>query len=242
VFLYQLLAEKAEVPAAAGGAKASVFDPCASRGEAGLQRAVRSLAAAAGCDLEPLPTEGQAPCCSYGGQVAVAHPAYARYVVQARIQAGPHPYVAYCSNCRDSFAAAGKPAWHLLDLVFGLNGPDRVPPTVTDRRRNRILLKNQLLREYWGEPGPAPEAAMDLTISPELQRKLDQARLLEAEVAAVVDHCERTGQKLEDPGTGSFTGHLLVGHLTCWVEYRPRPGGGFELLNAYAHRMGLEGE
>ena len=83
---------------------------------------------------------------------------------------------------------------------------------------------------------------MDLTISPELRRKLDQARLLEGEVAAVIQHCERTGRKLEDPAAGSFTGHLLVGHLTCWVEYRPLPGGGFQLLNAYAHRMTVEGE
>jgi Fe-S oxidoreductase len=242
VFLYQLLAEQAFVAPVAGAARASVFDPCASRGEPALQRAVRSLAGRAGCDLQPLPTEGQAPCCGYGGQVAVAHPAYAHYVVQERLKAGPDPYIAYCSNCRDSLVAAGKPAWHLLDLVFGLNGPDRVAPTVSDRRRNRILLKNQLLQEYWREPGQPEEAPMDLTIAPELRRKLDQIRLLETEAATVVDHCERTGQKLEDSATGSFTGHLLVGHLTCWVEYRPLPGGGFELLNAYTHRMSLEGE
>jgi Fe-S oxidoreductase len=243
VFLYQLLLEQGAVPAASGRGPASVFDPCASREEPDLQRTVRDLAAAAGCALEPLPAEGRmAQCCSWGGQVAVAHPAYARYVVQQRITAGPRPYITYCSNCRDVFAAAGKPAWHILDLAFGLNGPDRLPPTVTERRRNRIRLKHQLLREYWGEAGEPEEAPMDLAIAPELKRKLDQDRLLETDLAAVVEHCERTGQKLVDPATGSFTGHLLVGHSTCWVEYRPRSGGGFELLNAYAHRMSLDGE
>ncbi len=82
---------------------------------------------------------------------------------------------------------------------------------------------------------------MNLTIAPELRQKLDQARLLEADLAAVVEHCERTGRKLLDPATGSFSGHFVVGHTTCWAEYRPVPGG-FELLNAYAHRMSLEGE
>ena len=61
------------------------------------------------------------------------------------------------------------------------------------------------------------------------------------DLAAVVEHCERTGRKLLDPDAGSFSGHLVVGHTTCWAEYRPVPGG-FELINAYAHRMSLEGE
>jgi Fe-S oxidoreductase len=242
IFLYQRLQERGPVQPGAGRVRASVFDPCACRKEPELRRTVRALAERAGCDLEPLPGEDLMPCCSYGGQVAVAHPAYARYVVQARTQAGPHPYVTYCSNCRDSFAAAGKPAWHVLDLVFGLNGPDRVPPTVSERRRNRIRLKNQMLREYWGESGQPEEEPMDLVIPPELKAKLDQARLLEAEVAAVVEQCEATGRKLVDPVAGTFTGHQAVGHLTCWVEYRILPGGGRELVNAYAHRMSLEGE
>jgi len=242
VFLYQLLLEQGGFPPAAGGGPVSVFDPCASREEPGLQRAVRALAEAAGCALEPLAAEGrQAQCCSWGGQVAVAHPAYARFVVKERTSAGPRPYLTYCSNCRDVFAAAGKPVRHILDLLFGLNGPERRPPTVTERRRNRILLKNQMLREYWGEADAPEEPPMNLRIAPELQQKLDQARLLEADLAAVVEHCERTGRKLLDPDTGSFSGHLVVGHTTCWAEYRPVPGG-FELINAYAHRMSLEGE
>jgi Fe-S oxidoreductase len=241
VSLYQVLAAH-PAPAAAAGLRASVFDPCASRDQPELQRAVRELAGRAGIELEPLPAEQRlVQCCSWGGQVAVAHPAYGRYVVRERIQAGALPYITYCSNCRDLFAAAGKPAWHILDLVFGLNGPGRMPPTVSERRRNRVRLKNQLLQACWGEAGQPEEAGMELRIAPELKAKLDQALLLEAEVAAVVEHCERTGRKLVDPATGNFTGHLRVGHSTCWAEYRPAPGG-FELVNAYAHRMNLEGE
>jgi len=241
VFLYDLFLEHGSVPALPERRTASVFDPCASRGEPVLQRTIRTLAERAGLALEPLPRSGRlAQCCSYGGQVAVANPPYTRHVVQERITAGEHPYLAYCSNCRDIFAKAGKPAWHILDLLFGLNGPDRLPPTLTERRDRRLALRRGMLEEFWNER-LAPEAApMDLMISPELRQKLSDGYLLETDVAAVVEHCERTGRKVVDPSRGSFHGHLLIGQMTYWAEYRPAPGGGFELLNAYGHRMAIE--
>ena len=242
LFLYELFqAQGASMPATAPRT-ASVFDPCASREEPGLQRTIRALAEAGGFTLEPLPMEGRlAQCCSWGGQVAVAHPPYAREVVRDRIAARDLPYITYCANCRDIFAKAGKPAWHILDLLFGLNGPDRVPPTLTERRRNRQVLKRQALAAFWDETSAPEEPSMDLKITPELRRKLDDEHLLETEIAAVIDHCERSGRKILDPATGHFHGHLLIGCLTFWAEYRPAAGG-FELVNAYAHRMRIEGE
>ena len=241
VFLYELLLEHGPVPALPGRGPASVFDPCASRGEPGLQQTIRTLARTAGFDLEPLPMEKRlAQCCSWGGQVAVANPPYTRHVVKERISEGGSPYLAYCINCRDIFAKAGKPTWHILDVLFGLNGPDRLPPSLTERRAHRLALRREVREVFWNET-PEPEAApMNLAISPELRRKLSDAYLLEADVAAVVEACERTGRKVVDPERGTFFGHLMIGPMTYWAEYRPAPSGGFELLNAYAHRMAIE--
>ena len=242
LFLYDLLLEQGAAPADPERRTASVFDPCASREEPALQRTIRALAARQGCALEPLPMEGRlAQCCSWGGQVEIAHPPYARQVARDRVSAGQLPYITYCSNCRDIFARAGKPAWHILDLLFGLNGPDRLPPTLTERRRNRRALKGHLLQAFWNETREPEEPPMNLTIAPELRRKLDDEHLLETEIAAVIEHCERTGRKVLDPATGHFHGHLLIGNLTTWAAYRPAPEG-FELINAYAHRMRIEGE
>lgn len=241
ITLYELLLEHATIPALPERETVSVFDPCASRHDPDVQQAVRRLAEKAGFDLQPLPRSGPlAQCCSWGGQVAVAHPPYAQFVVKERITAGDHPYLAYCSNCRDSFARAGKPVRHILDAVFGLSGPERTPPTFTERRLRRLALKRELLAEFWNETLPEETPAMDLTIAPELRRKLSEACLLEADLAAVVEHCEQTGHKIVDPARGSFHGHRMIGPMTHWVEYRPDPGGGFELLNAYAHRMAIE--
>lgn len=239
--LYELLLEHEAIPVIPERETVSVFDPCASRHDPGVQQAVRQLAEKAGYQLQPLPMSGElAQCCSWGGHVAVAHPPYAAFMVKERISAGEHPYLAYCSNCRDSFAKAGKPVRHILDVVFGLGGADRTPPTLTERRARRLALKRALLAAYWNETLPEEKSAMDLTIAPELRAKLSDAYLLEGDMAAVIDHCERTGCKVEDPTTGRFFGHLQLGPMTYWVEYQPGPRGGFELLNAYAHRMAIE--
>jgi hypothetical protein len=172
----------------------------------------------------------------------VACPPYAQQVVKDRTSVSSQPYITYCINCRDIFASAKKRAWHILDLVFGLNGSDRLPPTLTERRNNRITLKRQVLKEFWNETAEQEEPRMELTISPELGRKLNDAYLLETDLAAVVEHCERSGKKILDPATGTFSGHLLIGNMTYWAEYRSAPFGGFELVNAYGHRMSIEGE
>lgn len=242
VFLYDLILQQGITqPLGAPGTTASVFDPCASREEPGVQQAVRALAEKAGFELAPLPLEGKlAQCCSFGGQVAVAHPPYAHRVVATRIAEGGHPYISYCSNCRDIFARAGKPCWHILDIQLGLNGPDRAPPTLTERRINRLVLKRRVLEEFWKEVGEMGKPRMDLIVSAELGQKLSDEWILETEIATVIEACEKSGRRILDPATGSFFGHHQIDHMTYWVEYAPRSDGSFELRNAYGHRMRIE--
>lgn len=219
---------------------ASVFDPCSSRSLPVSQTAIRQMAEAAGFQLTELPLSGNvAACCSWGGQGAVAHPPYAQSVVKSRITAGEHPYITYCANCRDIFASAGKPAWHILDILLELNGPERRPPTVSQRRVNRLAMKERLLTEFWGEAPGKEETGMNLIMSDALRQKISDERLLESDLANVIAYCEETGRKLWNRSAGTFSGHRLVGPLTCWVEYRLVPEG-FELIRAYSHRMRIE--
>jgi hypothetical protein len=162
-------------------------------------------------------------------------------VVSARITQNDLPYVAYCANCRDIFASAQKPVYHILDLMFGLHGPNRVPPTLTERRNNRIRLKKQVLSEFWrDEPTMEPEKSpINLYIPPEVRQKLNDDMLLEPEIARVVEHCERSGRKIQHPESGNFSGHLQIGNLTYWAEYHPSEDG-FVLVKAYSHRMSID--
>jgi hypothetical protein len=73
----------------------------------------------------------------------------AKTVVAQRTEMSPLPYITYCTNCRDIFAKDGKPAVHLLDLLFDLNLIERTPPTWTKRRPNREELKRNMEKTLW---------------------------------------------------------------------------------------------
>lgn len=219
----------------------SIFDACASRHEPEMRASVRRLAERLGYTLEPLAENDANPhCCSFGGQPAVANPEYASFVTQKRISELEQPYITYCINCRDVFLDAGKETVHLLDLIFGRETPVKLP-TVSQRRENRILLKERILEAYWGEDVAASRnSGVKLEISAELSDKLSRERILEEDIVAAVEFCQRTGRRVKNPDKGSYSGYKEVGYTTYWVEYCERDEGGLKLLNAYAHHMKIE--
>ncbi|WP_281680028.1 pyridine nucleotide-disulfide oxidoreductase/dicluster-binding protein [Synergistes jonesii] len=221
----------------AQGAEVSLFDPCSARDFPETQRNVRALLSSAGYALRPLEYEKErAKCCSWGGQISIANPPYARWLVEKRLSEGEAPYVVYCTNCRDVFADAGKPVRHILDLLFGLEREGRTP-TYSKRRDNREEVKRLLTKELLGRELPEKEK-IPLFISPELEAKMNRDRILEEDVASVIAFCERTGRKLVDE-RGHFIGYGEIGHITCWAEYSPEKDG-YRVHNAYPHRMKIE--
>jgi len=242
IFLYELFIEWGiSISQEGAGEIVSVFDPCSSRKETELQQSVRQLAKQAGFQLDPLPMEGKfAQCCSWGGHASIASPFHSREVVKSRISQNDNTYITYCVNCRDIFASAQKPVYHILDILFEMCGPGRVTPTVTERRYNRIGLKQGVLKEFWkDEVKMESPSKINLQISPQIKDKLNREMILETDIAAVIEQCESSGRKIWDPESGHFTGHLQIGNFTYWAEYLPVENG-FELFNAYGHRMSIE--
>lgn len=248
----------------------SIFDACSSRHEPDMKAAVRRLAEGAGCSLEPMPFhDAFEQCCSFGGQPGAANPEYVDFVVQKRISEGDKPYITYCVNCRDVFLNAGKEAVHILDLILGTGkGPGKLA-TVSERRENRIRLKQKLLKKYWnldmGESRKEEKIAVKIPYA--LAEKLSRSRILEEDVIEALDFCERTGRRVYHPDRETFSGYKEIGYTTYWVEYRlaepcvmPRKSGSdgaepgasapegssgtdtpsYELINAYAHRIRIE--
>lgn len=241
VFLYNLMDERglAKKQNKTTRERASLFDPCASREEPELQMAVRRLAEDAGYRLTPLDMEGKmTECCSYGGQVAVAHPPLAEYSVNKLISKNELPYITYCTNCRDIFAKAGKKTKHILDILFERD--EQPQPTVSERRKNRVQLREKLLNEIWNEYRPMKKREPVLIMTEELKSKLNENLILETDILEVISKCEESGNKLYDPEKESFTGYGMVGNMTFWAEYRVKGEVAYELLNAYSHRMKIE--
>lgn len=243
VFLYDLCLQWGGFPSNNKKKEtASVFDPCASRHEPDLQQTIRKLAKQFGFKLVPLPQERKfAQCCSWGGQVSIANPNYTHEVIKTRVTQNDKPYITYCINCRDIFSSAQKQAYHILDLLFGLNDSSRVTPTVSERRINRIILKHQVSKEFWKDEVEMVQmkSKINLNIVPELKQKLNKEMILETDIEDVIEYCESSGRKVLDSETRHCIGYLKIGKMTYWAEYLPVENG-FKLINAYSHRMSIE--
>ena len=239
VFIEELMLQWG-LPEGAGssfaGKEFALFDPCASRQEPELQETVRKILTQAGVGFAEISGNGKyANCCSFGGQYSIAAPDYAKRVVQERTIVSDLPYLCYCANCRDTFAGQNKESVHLFDILFGLHDETRPAPTVTARRKNRLVLVNDMLGEETKEE-------VKLIVSPELEKKLSDMHILISDMEEVVESLEAEGRGIVSKETGYVTGHKKIQNMTYWAVYEPVPGGTPVLHGGYAHRMNLEGE
>ena len=80
---------------------------------------------------------------------------------------------------------------------------------------------------------------IELHISPEVQERLDARRILWEDVQRVIEHAERTGEKLCHSESGRYLASFRPRAVTFWVEYS-KDVDGYRIHNAYAHRMTAE--
>ncbi len=247
ISLYEILDQwEFEAPEHAGGDSDqtrifSVFDPCTARHVKPLEQAVRNLAGKAGVTAYELPRGDMHGCCGYGGHVSEANADFYNYVVKERSGLSQNPYLVYCINCRDVFRGEGKPVRHILDLLFDIDREGGRPPSLTQRRHNRIGLKETLLKEIWGETmeKKSEEHGFRLKIGPDALDKMDLLKIIEDDVCHVIELGERSKRRTYDPEKDTFTCYRESGNVTYWVEYR-KDGEEYEVVNVYAHRMKIK--
>jgi Fe-S oxidoreductase len=226
-------------PSNFAGKKLAIHDPCSTRGIGEVEQSARRLLNSLGIESEELNAPGLTTCCGYGGLMLFANPSVAEKTVQRRTAQSDADYVTYCAMCRDRFAHEGKRATHILDLVFPQNGSDpaaRPDPGFSRRHDNRARLKDRLLHELWGETEKLMEPSRNLRISEPLRQLLEKRMILEQDVRRTIDSAEENGDVIDDQSTGHRLASLRVACVTYWVEYSVKDGG-FEVHDAYSHRM-----
>lgn len=215
-----------------------LYDPCSSKYVPGIKEDVRKIVDRLGLDWSE-PPEETARCCGYGGHIYSANRELAEAIVEKRRATFgvDREYLCYCANCRDVFAGAGQSARHVLDILFTDNSPDRAAPSLTERRANRLEVRDryQPVREKHD-----PAAKYELEIPDAVRLKMDRLLVLEEDVLTVIDHCERTGAKIRMPDSGLYTGHFRQGIITYWVTYGDSGENRFSVVNVYSHRMAIE--
>ncbi len=216
----------------------AVFDPCSSRNFPGMQESVRELARSLGINLTELPCSGhEALCCGMGGHIYPANPAIFQKMLSTAVNQSELPYIAYCTNCRNLFLKAGKSCMHILDGIFGVK-PLEKPFHIAELKKNRLALKKRLLKKIWGENLDVMEKqyTVKLTISEEIYDKMDKLHISEEDVYDAVDYCEKNNETALNTETGILTGHLRIGIITYWVQYK-KESGKIEIVNVYCHRL-----
>ncbi len=253
VSLWRVLAGETGLPGnaprAGDGSRAlAVHDPCSSRHDPQSQAAVRDLLSRLGIAvLEPPLTGRFTECCGYGGLMWNADPDMARTVAGRRVGVAPGDYVVSCAMCRDMLWRAGNRAVHLLDLIFpgpgGPGGPELAAPAgLSARRRNRAALRRDILAAVFGRKEEAMEdkGGAVVGIAPKVLALLEERRILDVDVRAVVARAEATGEKFLDKATGRFLAAARRGNVTFWVLYDGGDGA-FTVHDAYCHRMDVPG-
>jgi hypothetical protein len=237
ISLYELLDRQSHVLSKCDLTEAVVFDPCAARDDDEMQSSVRRLADKADISLEELQEKNR--CCGYGGLIRLANPSLYDEISQVRAEASEKPYIVYCANCREVFAARDKECAHVLDIVFGLSINASIP-SLAKKRENSLELKKKLMREKWEMDFEAETHEWDklsLIIGDELQKMMDQKLISSADLQEAIWLAEESGDKFYDESDGMSLCSMIKPVITYWVEYRKTGPDTYEVYSTYYHRM-----
>ncbi|MDD3313012.1 pyridine nucleotide-disulfide oxidoreductase/dicluster-binding protein [Pseudodesulfovibrio sp.] len=231
---------------AAGGGSLAISDPCAARRAPVLRDDVRNLLSGLSVDAaEPRFTGETTPCCGFGGLLSEANPELGLAVARDRAQSMDRDWVTYCVMCRDMMARAGGRALHLYDLLFPrVEDPaGRPAPGYSERRENRVRLRERLLREVWNEAADheaEPFEAVQAAFTEAAAQNMETRRILASDVRKVLLQAERSGKHLLRTETGRRVASFRPAVVTYWVEYEPADDG-YLVHNAWSHRMRIKG-
>ena len=216
----------------------AVHDSCGARGDAETQKAIRTIAEELGCTVIETPYSGdRSPCCGYGGLTAYANREVAAEMTEQCLKRSEAPYLSYCMACRDRFARQGRESRHILELVYGTDAGS--PPDISEKRRNRLTLKNDLLRELWLEEPMEMKLDYRLNYTEEARRLMDERMILTDDVIAVMNFYRETGEAVYDSESGLLIARNRVGNATFWVKFIRESENSYTVHGAYSHRMNV---
>lgn len=217
---------------------AALHDSCGARGDEQTQTAIRKLAESLGCQLIETAYSGdRSPCCGYGGLTAYANRELAKEMTDKCLERSDAPYISYCMACRDRFARQGRESRHILELAYGTDAGS--PPDISEKRYNRLSLKNELLRKLWQEETEEMKLDYELKFTEAALKMMDDRMILKSDVIAVMDEVRQSGEAILDSETGLLIARSRLGNATFWVKFTREGDNSYLVHSAYSHRMNI---
>lgn len=223
-------------PTACG--EAVIHDACGARGDAATQNAVRALVSKLGCKItEPAHTLDRSDCCGYGGLAGYAKPEVAADYTRAALEGCEGLQLTYCMGCRDRYARHGAESAHILELIY--SAPAGSPPGLSEKRRNRLTLKQRMLRDIWKEDTHMAPRGYKIEYTPEVKELMEQRMVLESDIETVMQAYREGGEAIYEADTGLRISRYRLGNVTFWVKFT-EDAEGYVIHSAYSHRMTVE--
>ena len=216
----------------------AVHDACGARGDTETQQSIRRIAETLGCIVEDTPYSGnKSPCCGYGGLTQFTNREVAKKMTDKCLERSDLPYLSYCMACRDRFAREGRESMHLLELVYGTSADHC--PDISEKRFNRLSLRNELLKEVWKEEVEEVELGFTIDYTPEAIAMMDDRMILKTDVIRVLQNLKENGEAIFDGDSGLCVTRARLGNVTFWVKYTETETG-YLVHRAYSHRMNVQ--
>lgn len=173
-------------------------------------------------------------------------------------------FLAWCVMCRDRLAAVGRPALHLLHLLFpGCGeaeggkagsgeanlGPEdaleaalrRPSPGFSDRQETRLAFRNNILQSLWKEEEVKESEAGEivLRIPDDVAQRLEARKILRSDLKKIL--ADEANTQFVNQATGRRLACARPRLVSFWVEYSRDADGAFTVHDAYCHRMEVPG-
>jgi hypothetical protein len=139
--------------------------------------------------------------------------------------------------CRDRFAREGRESMHLLELVYGTSADHC--PDISEKRFNRLSLKNELLKDYWNEDVEEVDLGFTIDYTPEAIDMMDDRMILKTDVIRVLQNLKETGEAIWEVETNLCVTRARLGNVTFWVKFTETETG-YLVHRAYSHRMTIQ--
>ncbi len=215
----------------------SVHDACGARGDHKTQESIRRLLSQVGCSIQETELSGDlSPCCGYGGLASYANKELAKKMTQQCLARSDAPYVTYCMSCRDRFAREGHTSRHILELLYGVQASEM--PDISEKRYNRLKLKQALLKEIWNEETVMEKKEYAVTYTEEAVAMMDARMILKSDVQQVLDDFYHSGEAVFDSESQQLVARSRLGNVTFWVRFTETDNG-YLVHRAYSHRMSI---
>ena len=215
----------------------AIHDACGARGDAQTQDTIRELLTDMGCAIEDTEySRDLSPCCGYGGLTAYANKDMAAKMTEKCLERSDAPYITYCMACRDRFAREGRESRHILELLYGAKASNT--PDISEKRYNRLTLKEKLLKNIWKEEPIMEKKEYIVTYTEDAIHMMDERMILKSDVERVLLDYRENQEAILDEETKELVTRSRLGNVTFWVRFQETEEG-YLVRRAYSHRMNI---